>query len=135
MSHHSRAGVSGGVSGGPVEIFFAYIAPRLFLPFSPPIERVIYQCQGLTTPEISENGPKCLIALEKILFLYIYPVFKSLIYKGKARGAILRPYPIRWHRFGKVALRTRLRASERQVRFVKHFFIFIARGDTLPLHM
>jgi len=103
--------------------------------FGPPIERVIYQCQGLTAPEISENGPKCLIALEKVFFLYIYPVFKLLIYKGKARGAILRPYPIRWHRFGKVALRTRLRASERQVRFVKHFFIFIARGDTLPLHM
>jgi len=85
--------------------------------------------------EISENAPKCLIALEKLFFLYIYPVFKLLIYKGKARGAILRPYPIRWHRLGKVALRTPLRASERQVGFVKTFFLFFARGDTLPLYM
>ena len=85
--------------------------------------------------EISENGPKCLIALRKVFFLYIYPVFKLLIYKGKARGAILRHYPIRWHRFIKEAFRTRLRASERQVRFVKAFFLFFARGDTLPLYM
>ena len=117
---------------GQGAIFFAYISTNNF---GPPIGQGICQCQGLTEPEISENRPKWLIALEKILFLYIYPVFKSLIYKGKARGAILRPYPIRWHRFHKVALRTRLRASERQVRFVKHFFLFIARGDTLPLYM
>ena len=87
--------------------------------FGLPIERVICWCQVLTAPEISENALKCLIALEKVLRLYIYPVFKLLIYKGKPRGAILRPYPIRWHMFRKVALRTRLRGSERQVRFVK----------------
>lgn len=103
--------------------------------FGPPIGQGIYASQGLTAVEISENRPKCLIPLRKLFFLYIYPVFKLLIYKGKARGAILRPYPIRWHRLGKVALRTRFRASERQLRFVKHFFLFIARGDTLPLYM
>ena len=129
---HFRAGFWVGVSGGVSAIFFCYISRKTF---RPPIGQGIDASQGLTAVEISENGPKWLIPLMKLFFLYIYPVFKLLIYKGKARGAILRPYPIRWHRFVKVALRTRLRASERQVRFVKHFFLFIGGGDTLPLYM
>lgn len=128
-----------GFQAGLVQFFFAYISTKTFRPVMGAVlyGSAIYQQgrKGLTAVEIYENGPKWLIALRKVIFLYVYPVFKLLIYKGKPRGAILRPYPIRWHRFVKVALRTRLRASERQLRFVKHFFLFIARGDTLPLYM
>ena len=72
MSHRFRGGFQTGVSA----IFFAYISSKTF---APAMGYRMRYCQGLTDVRMSENGPKWLISLEKLFFLYIYPVFKLLI--------------------------------------------------------